>query len=49
MEAILKMAMVQTVLDTVTLLVEILVKADPADHKRIDEMIQRLTTMASAI
>lgn len=48
-ELIIKMAMVQTIADAVELLLYLRSESSSVHHKRIDEMIQRLTTMAQAI
>lgn len=48
MDPIIKMAVIQTILDTVELLTKLAESADTETQKSILDMIQRLTTMATA-
>lgn len=48
-ETILKMAMAQTLLDTIELLMYLRAESSSAHHSRIDDMIQRLTTMGMSL
>lgn len=45
----IKMAQVQTVADAVELLLYLRNEGSSAHHARIDEMVQRLTTMATTL
>lgn len=48
-DQIIKMAIVQTVIDTIELLVYLRGESSNVHYKQIDEMILRLTTMVQAI
>ncbi len=46
---ILKMAKIQTILDCVTLLGDLRATSVAGNYQRIDDMMQRLTTMATTL
>jgi hypothetical protein len=48
-DAFLVRAQVETILETVELLVMLQKSAPPSQHKKIDEMTQRLTTMSTVM
>lgn len=47
--ALIKMAICQTALDTCELLLRLRPVAPEAEQRKIDELVQRLTTMASTL